>query len=275
MTYPSRPRAKATTIVLIHGLWMTPLSWENWVERYEDRGHRALAPAWPGMEAGVEELRRDPRPMRGLGIRKIVDHYAQIIRGLDQPPILMGHSFGGVFVQMLLDDGLGAAGVAIDSPPVRGILRLPPSTLKAAAPVLANPINYWRTTGLTPEQFHYAFANTLTETESLKAYERYHVPAANRVLFQGAFANVNPRTPVQVDFENSSRPPLLLIAGGADHVVTPGVTMATFKKHRKSSEAVSAYKLFDDRPHFLIGDLRWGEVANYALGWALDPRYAE
>lgn len=275
MTYPSRPRAKTATIVLIHGLWMTPLSWEKWVERYEDRGHRVLAPAWPGMEGEVEELRRDPRPMRGLGVEKIVDHYADIIRGLDEPPIIMGHSFGGAFVQMLLDRGLGSAGVAVDSAAVKGILRLPASTLKATAPVLWNPLNFFRTTGLTAEQFHYAFANTLSEAESRKAYERYHVPAANRVLFQGALANLNPRTPVKVDFKNSSRPPLLLIAGGADHVVTPGVTKAMFRKHQKSSEAVSAYKLFDDRPHFLIGDLRWGEVANYALGWALDPRYAE
>jgi pimeloyl-ACP methyl ester carboxylesterase len=268
-------RPATRTIVLIHGLWMTPLSWEKWVERYEGRGHRVLAPAWPGMEGDVDELRRDPSPMKGLGVKAIVEHYAEIIRGLDEPPIIMGHSFGGAFVQILLDRGLGSAGVAVDSAAVRGILRLPVSTLKATAPVVSNPLNLWRATGLTAEQFHYAFANTLTEAESREAYERYHVPAANRVLFQGALASVNPRTPVRVDFENSSRPPLLLIAGGADHVIPPAVTRAMFRKHHRKSEAVSAHKRFDDRPHLIIGEKGWMAVADYALGWALDPRYTE
>lgn len=274
MTTPTiQPTSR--TIVLIHGLWMTPLCWEGWIERYEGRGHRVVAPAWPGMEADVAELRRNPRPMKGLGAKKVVDHYAEIIRGLDEPPILMGHSFGGTFVQLLLDRGLGSAGVAVDSPSVKGVLRLPLSTLKASAPVLSNPLNVRRATGLTAEQFHYAFANTLTEAESREIYERYHVPAANRVLFQGALANVNPRTPLQVDFEASGRPPLLLIAGGADHVSPPGVTKAMFRRYRRKSEAVSAYKLFDDRPHFILGAQGWTGVADYALGWALDPRYAE
>ena len=51
------------TIVLVHGLWMTPRSWEKWVERYEGRGFRVLAPAYPGLEVDVEALREDPSPI--------------------------------------------------------------------------------------------------------------------------------------------------------------------------------------------------------------------
>src|SRR5687767_345674 len=124
------------TIVLIHGLWMTPRSWENWAQRYESRGHRVLARSWPGMQGEVEELRRDPSPMRGLGIRQIVDHYDGIIRGLDSPPIIMGHSIGGTVLQLLLDRGLGAAGVGIAPGTVKGVPDLPLSTLRSAFPVL-------------------------------------------------------------------------------------------------------------------------------------------
>src|SRR4051812_27325819 len=97
-------------IVLIHGMWMTPLSWEHWAERYRARGHGVHAPAWPGLEGDIAELRRDPAPLRGIGVKEIVDHYETIIRGLDRPPIIIGHSFGGLHAQLLLDRGLGAAG---------------------------------------------------------------------------------------------------------------------------------------------------------------------
>lgn len=126
--------ARAETVVLIHGMWMTALSWEHWVSHYSDRGHRVLAPAWPGLEAEPEQLRRDPSPLRGLSITDVVDHYEKIIRGLDRPPIIIGHSFGGLHTQLLLDRGLGAAGVALGTGAPKGVLKLPYSTLRPPGP---------------------------------------------------------------------------------------------------------------------------------------------
>jgi pimeloyl-ACP methyl ester carboxylesterase len=141
-----------STIVLIHGLWMTPLSWEHWIDRYEARGFRVLAPAWPGMDGDIDELRRDPSGIEHLGIREIVDHYAAIFRELDHPPIVMGHSFGGAFTQILLDRGLGAVGVAIDSAAVKGVLTLPWSSLKSGFLVLKSPANNHRAVALSLEE---------------------------------------------------------------------------------------------------------------------------
>src|SRR5262245_4127019 len=115
----------ADTIVLVHGLWMTSRCWEHWVERYRRAGYTVIAESWPGMGADVERLRDDPRLIAELTIRRIVDHYDRIISGLDRPPIIIGHSFGGAFTQVLLDRGLGAAGVAIAPAPVKGVLKLP------------------------------------------------------------------------------------------------------------------------------------------------------
>jgi alpha-beta hydrolase superfamily lysophospholipase len=108
------------TIVLIHGLWMTPRSWEKWVERYENRGYQVLTPAYPGLEVEVEALREDPSPIEVLTVPAIVEHLENIIGELDSPPIIMGHSMGGLLVQIVLDHDYGAAGVAIDSGPLRG-----------------------------------------------------------------------------------------------------------------------------------------------------------
>lgn len=262
-----RNSTEADTIVLIHGLWMTPLCWEHWIERFTARGHRVVAPSWPGMEGGVEAVRRDPSPIAHLGIAEIVDHYERIIRALERPPILMGHSFGGAFVQLLLDRGLGAAGVAIDSAPVKGVLRLPLSTLRSAWPVLHRPANNHRAVSLTPGQFHYAFTNTLSETESDAVYRRYHVPGPGHVLFQGAFANFSPHAPTRVDFGNDRRAPLLLVAGGEDHIVPASVNRENAARYGRS-KALTEFKEFPGRSHYTLGQEGWEEVADFALAWA-------
>jgi pimeloyl-ACP methyl ester carboxylesterase len=256
---------RATTVVLVHGLFMTALSWENWVARFSDKGYRVIASSWPGMD-DIEVLRRDPSAVENLGIAEIVDHYDAIIRELDEPPIIMGHSFGGAFTEILLDRGLGAAGVAIDAAAVRGIRKLPFSQLKAGFPVLKSPANFHKAVELTPEQFHYAFTNTLSEADSQAAYERYAAPGPGRVLFQGALANLNPHSPAAVDFKRD-RAPLLLIAGGADNLVPAVIDRSAADQYAKSG-AVTEYKLFPGRSHWTIAEPGWEEVADYALEWA-------
>jgi pimeloyl-ACP methyl ester carboxylesterase len=255
-------------VVLIHGLWMNGKSWEQWVDRYEQRGLRVLAPSWPGMEGDVEALRSDTSAFDDLGIEDIVDHYAGIIEGLDGPPIIMGHSFGGAFTQILLDRGLGVAGVAIDPAPLKGMLALPASTLRSGFPILKNPANRHRAVPLTPKEFHYAFTNTLEDDASLQVYERYAVPGPGRVLFEGALANLSHHSPVEVGFRNEDRAPLLLIAGGEDHVSPASLTRSNFK-HYKAKSAVTEFKEFPERSHYTLGQEGWQEVADYAIDWAL------
>ena len=259
--------AKPHPIVLIHGLWMTSASWANWVARYTALGYSVVARSWPGMEGDIDELRCDPSAIASLGIGEIVAHYEQIVRGLDAAPFIIGHSFGGLITQILLDRGLGAAGVAIAPAPVKGILFLPLSTLRVSLPALGNPRNNHRAVPLSPEQFHYAFTNNLSESESLAVYEKLAVPGPDHVLFQAAFANFNPHAATAVDFENSRRAPLLLISGGNDHVSPASVVEANFKLYGKSN-AVTEYKSFPGRTHYTLGQNGWEEVADYALTWA-------
>lgn len=256
----------ADTVVLIHGLWMTPLSWEHWTERLSGMGYRVIAPSWPGMERSIEHLRRNPNNVAGIGVTEIVEHYAKILRELDSSPILIGHSFGGAFVQILLSRGFGAAGVAIHSAPVRGVYTLPVSTLRATFPILGNPLNVGRAVGLTPKEFHYAFTNTLSEEASAAVYDRYHVPGPARVLFQGAFANFVPRAATRVNFRLPNRAPLLMIAGGADHIVPASVNRENVRRY--DSTAVTDFMEFPERSHYTLGEPGWEAVADYAIEWA-------
>jgi pimeloyl-ACP methyl ester carboxylesterase len=252
------------TIVLIHGLWMTPRSWEHWKERYETKGYKVIAPAWPGMEVEVEALNADPTPLETLNVDTIVDHYEAIIRGLDSPPIIMGHSFGGGFTQILLDRGLGAVGVGVAPATVKGVRDVPLSTLKSSAPLLAHPFKKYG--GLDEKQFHYAFANTLSQEESNKIRERYAVPGPAEVLKEGAFANFMLNAAMAVDFKNANRAPMLFIAFSEDHVVPPKPIQHMAEKY---TAVPVEYKEFPDRPHF-PGVPGWEEVADYALTWAVD-----
>ena len=118
-------------IVLVHGFWVTPRSWEHWIPHYEARGYRVLAPAYPGLEVEVEALNRDPSPVERLTVPAIMEHLEAVVGGLDSPPILMGHSAGGAFVQLLLDRGYGAVGVGINSAPTEGVRVTPLSQLKS------------------------------------------------------------------------------------------------------------------------------------------------
>jgi len=254
-----------TTIVLIPGLWMTALSWEHWARHYTDKGYRVIAANWPGMEGDIEQLRRDPSTFTSLGVPEVVDHYEQIIGELETPPIIIGYGFGGFVTQILLDRGWGAAGAAIASAPVKGIARLPLSMLKLAFSVLGKSLSN-KAASLTAQQFHRAFANSLTETESLDAFNRYTVPAPNRVLLQTAFANFSPHSATTVNFRNDTRAPLLLVAGGKDRVVPSSIVKANFDLYRES-KAETDYKEFSDQAHFTL--LQETTVADYVLGWAL------
>jgi pimeloyl-ACP methyl ester carboxylesterase len=258
--------ATPDTIVLVHGFWVTPRSWEHWITRYEQAGYRVLAPAYPGFEVEVEALNADPSPIEAVTVPQIIEHLEAVVGELDSPPILIGHSAGGVFVQILLDHGFGAAGVAINSAPTEGVKRVPLSQVKATFPVLKNPANRHRAVGFTFEQWHYAFTNTFGEEESRALYERYHIPASGQIFWGSALANIHPgRDDNHVDYANDARAPLLFISGSEDHLMPPSIQQSNAKHYK--SNTITEVKEFEG-PHLLPAWRNWEEVADYALEWA-------
>jgi pimeloyl-ACP methyl ester carboxylesterase len=258
---------KPDTIVLIHGFWVTPRSWEDWITHYEQAGYRVLAPAYPGFEVEVEALNADPTPIEQLTVPAIIEHLESVVGGLDKPPILMGHSAGGVFTQILLDHGFGAVGVTMNSAPTEGVKRVPLSQIKASFPVLKNPANRHKAVGLTLEQWHYAFTNTFSDEESKRLYERYHVPASGAIFWGSALANIHPGPDdTHVNYENPNRAPLLFISGDEDHLMPPSLQRSN-AKHYKAEGLVTEVKEFAG-PHLLPSKEGWEEVADYALTWA-------
>jgi len=268
MSSTASGRPDPQTIVLIHGMWMTALSWEHWAERYRSQGHTVIAHSWPGLDKEPEQLRRDPTPLRNLNITDVVDYYEKLIREADRPPIIIGHSFGGLVTQLLLDRGLGSAGITLGTAAPKGVLRLPLSTLRAAWPALRNPLGSKKEAPLTREQFYWCFTNVLSRVESDAVYDRYYIPGSARPFFQAGYANFNPKAVTKVDFENPSRAPLLLVTGAEDRICPPAVNESNFKHQRKAPSATD-HREYAGRCHY-PGQDGWEEVADFVLSWTTD-----
>lgn len=252
---------QSRTVLLVHGAWVTPQCWAGFKGLYEARGYKVVVPHWPYMNRPVELLRDRPDPdLKTVTIKDLVDHYEREIRLLDAPPIIMGHSFGGLIVQMLLDRGLGHCGVAFDAAPPRGVV---PSfrAVRSALPVLLAWEGWNRILSMSFSTFANTFANTLPNGLMRATYDEHIVPAPGRIYFQAALGIGN-----AVNFRSSVRPPLLLVAASEDRTSTPSMVQAMYLKHSKAL-STTTQKEFPSRSHWLIAEQGWEEVATFAIEW--------
>jgi pimeloyl-ACP methyl ester carboxylesterase len=255
-----------TPVVFIHGLWLLPSSWDRWAAVFEQAGYAPVAVGWPDDPATVAEANSHPDAFARKSVGQVAGHIAGLIGKLKKKPAVIGHSFGGLFTQILAGRGLSAASVAIDPAPFRGVLPLPFSALKAAFPVLGNPANRGRAVALTYAQFRFAFANAVSEAEAKELYETFAVPASGLPLFQAAFANVNPSTEAKVDTQNPNRGPLLIISGEKDNTVPWAIANASYKREKRN-QGVTEIVEMPNRGHSLVIDGGWREVADKALAF--------
>jgi pimeloyl-ACP methyl ester carboxylesterase len=253
-----------TPVVFIHGLWLLPSSWDPWAGFFEKAGYAPLTPDWPDDPVTVEQARAEPEILAGKSLEQVADHTAEIIAALDQKPVVMGHSTGGLVAQMLAGRGLAAATVAIDPGVFRGVLPLPPSVLRGVGPFLLDPRTRGRAITLTFDQFRFGWANALEETEARELYERFHVAGSGRALVQMGNANLNPWTEAKVDTANPDRGPLLIIDGEKDHTVPWAIAHAAYNRQRRNPGVTEIVKM-SNRGHSLTIDHGWREVAQTAL----------
>ncbi len=254
-----------TPVVFVHGLWLLDSSWDNWAAFFEEAGYAAVTPGWPDDPASVAEAREHPEAFAGKSVGDVASYQQAVVERLDDKPVIIGHSFGGLLAQILAGRGLAAATVAIDPAPSRGVLPLPPAALKASSAVLGRPANRHRAVTLTYDQFRYGFGNAVSEEEAQELYETYHVAGSGIPVFQAAFANLNPGTDVKADKKNPQRGPMLIISGEKDHQVPFAISHATYKKQSKNVDHVTEFREIPGRGHSLTIDNGWQEVAQVAL----------
>jgi pimeloyl-ACP methyl ester carboxylesterase len=259
-----RIEMKFKTIVFLHGMFMTPLCWEQWVNHFQAKGYKCIAPAWPGRDKPIDSLRKNhPDPQVGrLTLSDVIEHLANTIKKLDEKPILIGHSMGGLIVQILLQKNLATAGVAIDSAPPAGVFTTKWSFLKSNWPMITPFVSRHEPRHMSFEDFQYAFVNTFPLAEQQAVYERYVVPES-RMVPRESLGGI-----AKIDFKKQHAP-LLLIAGSNDNIIPPSLNKANYEKYRQSF-SVTDFKEFAGRTHFIIGQTGWEEVADYVLTWLND-----
>jgi alpha-beta hydrolase superfamily lysophospholipase len=253
-------------LMFIHGAWLASGSWENFTDYFGNHGFSVSAPEWPRKQGNVEELRKEADEIAGLGLTEIVDHYESEIRGLDERPVLIGHSYGGLIVELLLDRGLGRAGVAMSPAPPKGILVLPFSTLKVATPALAHSSKWHGVVPLTLEEFTYGFVNTFSPEDAKAAYEKYAVPETGQIFYEAGFANFHLHPPTEIHFKSDERAPLLIVGAEKDHTVPASVSHKQYEKYEKS-DVQTDYIEFKGRPHLMMAAEGWEEIAGAIETW--------
>ena len=253
-------------VVFIHGMFMTPRCWEGWVPRFAARGLEGVAPAWPRHEGTVAEQRaRHPDPALGeLSLEDVVAHHRALLQGMDRPA-LVGHSMGGLVAQILLGEGLGRCAVALHSAPPKGVVSLKWSFIKSNWGVLnpfAKTSEPWMPTF---EQFCYGFANGLPEAVQRAAYDEQVVPES-RVVGGGPATDA-----AAIDF-SQQRPPLLLIAGEADHMIPASLNRTNHQRYTAAAPEGSEIVLetMPGRTHLTLSQPGWEAVADRVIDWISD-----
>lgn len=255
-----------TDVVFIHGLWVSHTAWQPWIDHFAGQGHRASAPPWPGEDQTAAGARANPDAQAGFGLNDLTDHFAIHLREFDRLPVVIGHSFGGLIAQKLLDQKLASAAIAIDPAPIKGVRALPFAQLRSAFPVLGNPANRSKAKALTRSQWRYGFGNALPAEESDALWEQWNIPSPGRPLFEVGTANFSPNSPAKVDVTNATRGPLLITGGTEDHTV-PFVTAKGAHRQYRKSKAITDFHEFKGRGHSLTIDHGWRDVADTSLAW--------
>ncbi len=266
--------ANRRTIVFIHGLWVTPLIWEPFSRFYENLGYRVLAPAWPGLEGSPADLRREPSGMRAIGLVDVLDRYANVIRDLSEPPIIVGHCYGGLITLYLGDQGLGAAAVVIAPLPPRGFLVRSLFSRLALLSVVIGSSGDRGTVAPTFRRFRRKFCNSLPDSTARRIYDVHVVPAPRQLVLQAAFSGFNRSRPAtRGNLGGSRRSPLLVIGGGADLII-PGSLCRAIHRNQQVESRNAEYKEFPGRSHLMIAEPGWQDVADYALTWSRTHAWA-
>jgi len=254
---------KTKTIVMVHGLSASKHSWDGWAARYRSRGYTVITPAYhPSLDKSLAELKRNPNDplLSTITLPQVMDHLTKVIKGLDEKPAIMGHSFGGLLTQLLLQRDLGVAGIAVDGAPPPGVIPTQLSFIRFSLPWVNPLISATKPWYMTFEQFQFAWTHTLPLAEQRAAYESVIVPES-RGLYRSAL------TPAAKIDWTRSRAPLLIIASEKDHIFHPAVNKANAEKYSKSS-SVTDFKVFPGRTHYtVVAGKGWEEVADYALNW--------
>ena len=249
----------AKTIVMIHGMWGGSWCWDNYKGYFEERNYQCHTPT-----LRYHDIDPKDKPDSRLGIISLLD-YAQdledYIHQLDEKPILMGHSMGGLLAQILGARGLAESLVLLTPASPSGINALKYTVIKSFWSILTK-WGFWRNSHrLSFNAAVYAIMHLLSEEDQKAAYEKF-VYESGRAAYEIGFWYLDSNGAAKVDASKVTCP--VLVISGAKDRITPA---SVIKKVSNKYAAVSTYKEFQDHAHWVIGEPGWEKIAEYIFDW--------
>lgn len=247
------------TIVMIHGMWGSSWYWDNYIHFFSSRGYRCLAPTlrYHDMDPSSEP---DPR----LGTTSLLDYARDLeeeIKKLEEKPVLIGHSMGGLLAQMLAARGMASAAVLLTPAPPAGIIALKPSVLKTFWSVMKKWA-FWKKPMRIPFQAAaYSVLNVLPPEVQKEKYVRF-VYESGRAAFEIGFWLLDRKGASRVD-ENRVDCPVLVVAGGRDRITPLSVVKKVAEKYKERS----TFMEFAENGHWIVEEEGWEKVAGSILTW--------
>lgn len=251
---------QSKTILLIHGAFVTYLSWTPWKEYLEGKGYKVIVEPWPHKAGNPADLRKQHpnSPIASLRLLPLIEHYTNIIKSLPEKPIIIGHSFGGLLTQLLINRGLGAAGIAIHPVPPQGVIPLQWSFYKSTWGALGLFTSAKKTYLMSRDTWKYAFTNRLSAEEQKRTYDENVIPES-KLLSRDALTSAG-----RIDFKKEHAP-LLIMAGEYDNIIPAGTNYSNYKKYAKNN-SVTEFKKFP-KTHFVVGEEGWQDTVDYIINW--------
>jgi non-heme chloroperoxidase len=246
-------------IVMIHGMWGGDWCWENFKPYFEQRDYQCYTPI-----LRYHDIDPKDKPDPGLGTISLID-YAQdleeYIRNLNEKPLLMGHSMGGLLAQILGARGLAKGLILLTPASPSGINALKFSTIKSFWEVLIK-WGFWRNPHrLSFKSATYSMLHLLPEVHKKAAYEKF-VYESGRATAEIGFWLFDSKGAARVD-ESKVTCPVLVVSGAEDRITPASVVRKVANKYK----TVSTYKEFENHAHWVIGEPGWEKIAEIVSDW--------
>jgi pimeloyl-ACP methyl ester carboxylesterase len=247
----------SNTIIFIHGMFQNDVSWDGWVKYFTAKGYKCIAEPWPLHEGNPTDLRQNPPAGLGdLRLEEVVAKYEAIAQREGSDAILIGHSVGGLIVQLLINKGLGSSGVCISSVAPNRMLAFDWGFFKNSV-AISNPLKGDEPFYKTAEDFYKTFGNAMSREESDAAFERTATHDSRNILRDCMLG------PGDLDFELTTKP-LLFIGAEKDEIIPPELNEKNAKAYTGN---LGTYKEYPNRGHFICGQQGWEEIADYVAAW--------
>lgn len=243
-----------SSIVIIHGMWCHPHVAEPLSQLLESEGHTVFA----------ADLRNGGGKAESGEPRSISDYVDNVFRqiteqGFSEPPILIGHSMGGLIAQMLATKMETAGVVLLNSAAPSGINHIFWSSFRSSTNITLMPA-FWRKMNFPPfKRACYALFNELDDAKAQEIYQSLH-PESGRCFFEIVFWWLDREGKTRI--EEPIEAPMLIVSGGRDRIVHPRVARALSRRYPDAD-----WRYFENTGHWIFHEKESAAIFGEVVGW--------